>query len=215
MNKYKSGGSIFTLDINSDDSLVGFAGSSDFIDFYEPNSPIPKYSFQNTHTSRIYSLKFHGKNPNLCITGGWDERVFIWDLRKNDGKPVNFLYGPMICGESLEYRDNIIVSGSWREKEQIEIWDDRKMAKIQVIDLGPSNYVNSLQFSKLNEKSLAVASNKLLFFGKNNGMFKELDYQADNIKGNSFLCVDFEKFNDRLICGDSNGFLRNYSIESL
>ena len=36
----------------------------------------------------------------------------LWDLRTN--KPQENIYGPLICGEALDYKDNLILSGSWR-----------------------------------------------------------------------------------------------------
>jgi WD40 repeat protein len=33
------------------------------------------------HNSRVYSCKYDKDDPNIMLTGGWDYRVLIWDLR--------------------------------------------------------------------------------------------------------------------------------------
>jgi hypothetical protein len=30
---------------------------------------------------RIYAVKYLRNDPNIILTGGWDERIIIWDLR--------------------------------------------------------------------------------------------------------------------------------------
>ena len=85
-----------------------------------------------THKNRIYGVKFLTDEPNLLISGGWDKVVLLWDIRT--GKSENFLYGPMICGDSLDYKNGKILTGSWRSDEQLELWDMRKMMKrVEVI----------------------------------------------------------------------------------
>lgn len=33
------------------------------------------------HTSRVFCTKFHPKEPNLVLTGGWDRIIKIYDVR--------------------------------------------------------------------------------------------------------------------------------------
>ena len=45
----------------------------------------------------------------------------IWDLRVDHS--VRSIFGPHVCGASVDVRNNIIVSGSWRTKEALQTWD--------------------------------------------------------------------------------------------
>ena len=33
------------------------------------------------------------------------------------------IYGPHICGDSIDLHDGQIITGSWRMKEQLQLWD--------------------------------------------------------------------------------------------
>lgn len=73
------------------------------------------------HSNRVFSLKFHPTDPNILISGGWDNTVQIWDIRVEEA--VQSFYGPHISGDSVDIRDNIILTGSWRPDEQLQFWD--------------------------------------------------------------------------------------------
>lgn len=53
------------------------------------------------HTSRIFCVKFHPFNENELVTGGWDNTVQVWDVRR----PASCRYftGPHICGDGLDF----------------------------------------------------------------------------------------------------------------
>jgi len=74
------------------------------------------------HANRIFAIKFHPTDPNFLITGGWDNTVQIWDKRQSHA--VRRLFGPHICGESLDMDSkNVILTGSWRPDRQLQLWD--------------------------------------------------------------------------------------------
>ncbi|KAH8074772.1 WD repeat-containing protein [Aureococcus anophagefferens] len=52
------------------------------------------------HSNRIFSCKFHPTDPNLVVSGGWDNTVQIWDARA--GASVRSLYGPHLCGDAID-----------------------------------------------------------------------------------------------------------------
>lgn len=51
-------------------------------------------------------------------------QVNIWDLRT--GNVVSTIYGPKIAGDSLDIRDNILLTGANRGKDQLQLWDWRE-----------------------------------------------------------------------------------------
>ena len=51
-----------------------------------------------------------------------------WDIRTpSKANPTSYIYGPLICGESIDMKGNNILTGSWRNKDQIQIWDIRNL----------------------------------------------------------------------------------------
>ena len=56
------------------------------------------------------------------LSGGWDNTIQIWDIRI--GRSVRSIYGPYLCGESLDIDDDgeKIVTGSFRNKDQLQVF---------------------------------------------------------------------------------------------
>ncbi len=98
------------------------------------------------------------------MSAGWDNTIYFWDIR--DGKSFGSIYGPAISGDALDIKGTHILTGSWRNKEQLELWDFASRKKIQNIEWEPgyeteNAYVYSCQFSKADDHSiLAGCSNR-------------------------------------------------------
>lgn len=76
--------------------------------------------------------------------------MFLWDIRTN--KPVKSTFGPCISGESIDVKNNLILTGSYRDKDPLELYDLRNFKKLCNINertsMGESvNYISSCQFS--------------------------------------------------------------------
>jgi len=56
-------------------------------------------------------VKFDKEDSNLLLSGGWDYRVILWDLRER--KPVQGFYGPLICGDGIDIHEDNILTASW------------------------------------------------------------------------------------------------------
>ena len=52
------------------------------------------------HSNRVFSVKFHPEDPNVLLSGGWDNTIQIWDLRT--GFSERSIYGPHLAGDSLD-----------------------------------------------------------------------------------------------------------------
>ena len=76
------------------------------------------------HANRIFSLKFLNDNTNVLLSGGWDSNVFFWDIREK----TNFgsIYGSSLSGDALDYKKGVILTGSHRNQEQLQLWDLRQ-----------------------------------------------------------------------------------------
>lgn len=74
------------------------------------------------HSMRIFALRYHPSNEHELVSGGWDRTVQVWDDRQRF--PAKIIPGPYICGETIEFlNDKEFVTGSWTEKNCIQVWD--------------------------------------------------------------------------------------------
>lgn len=61
------------------------------------------------------------EDENLLISGGWDKTIKIWDVRS--GEIVRNICGPFVCGDAIDVNDSYILSGSYTDTNQLQIWD--------------------------------------------------------------------------------------------
>jgi len=47
------------------------------------------------------------------MSGGWDNNIKIWDIRS--ATPIRSIYGPYICGDSIDLSNEVIMTGSYRD----------------------------------------------------------------------------------------------------
>jgi len=117
------------------------------------------------HSSRVLALRFQQTldEPWSLISGGWDNSVQFWDLRV--GHAVRAIFGPHICGDALDLsRDGKrLLTGSWRDKDPIEIWDVGQGERLEALPWRsqgleePSCQMYTARFSKDPEGSLIAA----------------------------------------------------------
>ncbi|BFZ03686.1 hypothetical protein BsWGS_06725 [Bradybaena similaris] len=74
------------------------------------------------NTMRIFCIKFHPNNQYIFVSGGWDNHLKIWDVRDNDGIKRN-IRGPHICGDSIDLKENEILSGQWTALHALQVYN--------------------------------------------------------------------------------------------
>lgn len=84
------------------------------------------------HSNRVFSVKYSPDDPNFLVSGSWDNTVLLWDLRKSE--PIDSVYGPHICGDSIDIREDRILVGSYSNEENLYVIDMRTMETIKNID---------------------------------------------------------------------------------
>lgn len=72
------------------------------------------------HQNRIFSVKCHPTNPNIFCSAGWDQALKIYDIKQ--GCPIASIKGPEIANDSLDIFDDVIVTGSNRNHDVMQLY---------------------------------------------------------------------------------------------
>ena len=130
---------IYALDYSSNGRQFAAAGFDKTVRIYDDitmklvQESDPFKSGHGGHNNRVFSVKFSPEDPNILISGGWDNNIIVHDLREKG--PVNAIIGAHVCGDSLDMdRNNRILSGSNRKDKQLQLWDLETTKLIQNID---------------------------------------------------------------------------------
>lgn len=169
------------------------------------------------HDNRILAMKFSPDQPEILLTGSWDETIKVWDLRT--GEVVKSFFGMKVYGDSLDIDSNTMLVGNNRDHKQLQLWDLGTKKLIEDIkwdpNPNPNNYydtsVSVAKFSK-NSKNYIIAfsgiAKELRIFDRRNG--NTLCY-AGQTPG-EVATVDFFNTSDKFIYGGSCGALHRYTI---
>ena len=130
---------LYALDFSKSGDLMAVAGKDHSIKIYDDStkSIVSVLNASDTgklgHSNRVFSVKFTD-DPNLLVSGGWDNTVFFWDLRTNLSS--SYIYGPHICGDSMDVRGDVLLTGSYNNKNVLQLWS---LSKRQLIARIPWN----------------------------------------------------------------------------
>ena len=162
---YEPQNSIMCMDYNLDGSRLATSGKDFNVRVYDEDMKAVSVLFpsaswkQSGHNNRVFSIKFVHDNPNILMSGGWDSNLIIWDMRV--GESVGSLFGPNLSGDSIDYKDGQVITGSYRSKDQVQLWDLGKRKVINTIKWPDSEnaYIYTCQFSKTpGNKDIMVGS---------------------------------------------------------
>ena len=128
----------------------------------------PKKFEKSNDTGRVFCAKYMPNTTSTIYSGGWDRTIRFYDTRT--GNIANTITGPEICGDSLDISGNILASGAWSTKDQIQLWDIRTLKCICNIKwdnktLNEYTYIYSVKFNQRKDrKFLSIgAVNQPLF----------------------------------------------------
>jgi WD40 repeat protein len=146
---------------------------------------------------------------------GWDETLLFWDLRvPQKENPISYIYGPLICGEALDVKGDYILTGSWRDKQQLEVWDMRKMQLLNSLEWTPQktddkSYIYSAQFSKLSQNYIIAgssgASEIRIYQLRNEALYQYECVEILKDLTRSVYTIDFCHETNTFVYGDGNG----------
>ena len=228
------------IDYSFDNKTFITAGNDITVRVYDEDmkteiAKMKPYLFEEPgHSGRIFCVKYFPNDTSTIYSGGWDKTIQFYDTRTC--KVSNSIYGPEICGDSLDLCGNILASGAWSTKEQIQLWDIRTLkcicnVKWENNDVYKPTYIYSVKFNKTRDnKYLAVSGvNKPLFSIFNMNTFKLEQGLKEYNKPSPILGVgedyspcfttDFVKLeNNRELfccgCGDGGTRIYNFNIKN-
>lgn len=178
------------------------------------------------HANRVFSVKFHPSDPNILLSSGWDRTIQIYDMRA--GAIVDSIFGPEVSGDSLDVHEDLILAGSNRNKDVLQLFSMSKRALIQTIDWEASSkkdletgFVYGAKFSKPDPHLIfagGAGRNELKVFENNvdgSGTMRIL--ASINEFDSACLSLDTSKNGESFAFGLQNGriFVVSYKIDEM
>jgi COMPASS component SWD3 len=217
---------VYALDYNSEGTKFVTAGKDTAVRVYDEATKSliltmsggKGYGIDSApgHSNRVFSVKVLPQDENIVLSGGWDNTVQFWDLRA--GYAVRSIFGPHICGDSLDISGNRIVTGSWRPDKQLEVWDYRSGEKVSdinwhVVPNQPPCMLYAAQFSKEGQGRFVAAG------GSGANEAKVFDTMRDNavvgtVTGlhRGVFSVDFSPESQKIAIAGGDACVRIYDI---
>lgn len=138
------------LDMNYDNTKFAVVGASQVVRVYDAEKKCLDLNLDGEgaiipgHSNRLFSVKFVNdlENPNQIVSGGWDNRIIIWDIRQ--GTPIDSLYGHNICGDAIDIVEGIMLTCSFTDKDQIQLYDIKARKLIKSTDGPTINWETSI-----------------------------------------------------------------------
>jgi WD40 repeat protein len=125
------------------------------------------------------------------------------------------VYGPHVCGESIDFKDDVLYTGSYDIKNQLQAWDTRTFSVINTIEIiedDISSKVYSLQVQKTGTREKLVVgckgNSQLLCYSLES--FEKLGFVNDSA---SVYCLDFCHNYNKFAAVTTNHNINIYEME--
>ena len=231
------GNSLTCVDYSIDGNLFATGGNEKVVKLYDDTtktiiSKLESYKYNTSgHSNNIFAIKFNPYNENMLFSGGWDNTIMFYDIRAKEVQ--NYLYGPHICGDGIDIKDNLLLTVSWDKKDQIQIWDLRNMKKDNNIVfqcnipiekkerniVDDVSYLYSCRFNQKNSTFCVTGSKKNLMriydynnFSKNNNI--DIVCKVDRLD-NPCYCCDYTSDGKVLAYGCADSMVRLVNINNI
>ena len=198
---------LMCVDYSTDGSLFATGGNDKVVRLYDDNTKtlitkLERHRYDlPEHSNRIFSVKFSKKDPNLLLSAGWDNTILLYDLRAKEIQ--NYLFGPHVCGDGLDLKDDLLLTVSWAKEDQIQLFDLRNNKRIgvfqMIIDKEKENnlenisYLYSCRFNPVNKTFCVTGSNK--------NYLRIYDYTYLNDLNEPCYCCDYNLKGNKLAYG--------------
>jgi COMPASS component SWD3 len=117
---------LYALEFSNDGQLFAVAGEDTRVYLYDEATRQLITTFHEGrgnhtgHANRVFTLKFHPNDQNLLMSGGWDRTIQLYDVRA--GTIIGSIFGPAISGDALDVHEDLIVAGSNRNKDVVQLF---------------------------------------------------------------------------------------------
>ena len=205
---------LMCVDYSYDGQLFATGGNDKVVRLYDDNTKtlikkLERHRYDlPEHYNRIFSVKFSKKDPNLLLSAGWDNTILLYDLRAKEIQ--NYLYGPHVCGDGLDLKDDLLLTVSWEKEDQIQLFDLRINKRIGVFQmmleennknsLDNVSYLYSCRFNPVNTTFCVTGSNRNYLRIYDYSNLKSNDLTESKIKG----ILDLNDLKEPCYCCDYN-----------
>ena len=112
------------------------------------------------HSNRVFALHYHKTMPNLLFSAGWDNTIQFYDMRMQ--RNFGYAYGPNVTGDALDSYGDLLVAGSYRDKEVVQLFSIGMRQNTHTIEWDHSSsttsgFATSLRLSKPNPHLIFAA----------------------------------------------------------
>jgi len=215
---------IMCMDYSPDGTLFATAGNDRNVRLYDDNMKTmtsvmrPGGLYNPGHSNRVFSLCFNKSLTGMIASGGWDNTVQFYDARSST--ITNSIYGPHICGDSIDFKDYQMLTGAWSTKDQIQIWDIRTYKLLKTVewdkcDKDNTTYVYASQFAKNKDSGIYGVG------CSNNNIVRLFDRDRDDVPittsrylNKACYTVDFSNNGKYFAFGSGDGMIRVLNVET-
>lgn len=125
---HEAGNKINALDVQAGGKLFATAGTDCAVRVYDEATGAKTHTLDHGdgvtaagHSNHVFSVVFKEDDPQVLLSGGWDQTVQVWDLRVH--RSVRHISGPYVCGDAVDVQGSQVLTGSWRHANALQLWD--------------------------------------------------------------------------------------------
>ncbi|OHS94031.1 hypothetical protein TRFO_39799 [Tritrichomonas foetus] len=164
-------------------------------------------------TSMIYTLLYYPDDSNIIISTSGSDRILFWDVRT--GNSERSLIGAHVRGNGIDIYQNSIITASFRDCKQLEVWDFGTAKKIRDFNFDPPSGTKQ---ANLNCVSVAKNGLNVVAGGAVTNQAQAFDFSKGNSigfskPGNSQITnIAMSPFGSSFVLGTENGSVQCYAI---
>jgi WD40 repeat protein len=123
----EDGNQVFAIDVADRLATAGLDKAVRVYDIAEQTAVVALRG----HTNRVFSVLFRPGDANTLLSSGWDDAIHMWDIRT--GGVARSVFGAHVCADTLDVAGDWVLSGSWRTKDQLQLWDIRMIGSVKTV----------------------------------------------------------------------------------